>query len=58
MYDSLNILNILSPFKYFNLTAIANGETLSLVMVGVCIILTAALCFGTYYFYQKRDLDV
>lgn len=58
MYDSLSILNILSPFKYFDLPAIARGEGLNLLMIGACIVLTAALCYSTYYFYHKRDLDV
>jgi ABC-2 type transport system permease protein len=56
--DSLKYLNVLSPFKYFSYANIVNGNGLSIVIVILSILLVAAFCVSTYFFYRKRDLKV
>jgi ABC-2 type transport system permease protein len=56
MTDRVNALNVLSPFKYFDLNGIIAGKGLSLSVSMICIILIAAFSALTYFFYSKRDL--
>jgi ABC-2 type transport system permease protein len=56
--DRLNALNILSPFKYFSLTDIVNGDGLNFVIVVLSIALSVVFVFSTYFFYLRRDLNV
>ncbi|MDF2942750.1 MAG: transporter [Herbinix sp.] len=56
--DTLSVLNILSPFKYFSYMDIVNGEGLSFVIVILSLLLITVLTVSTYYFYQKRDLNI
>lgn len=56
--DHLNVLNILSPFKYFSYTDIVNGDGLNTVIVILALLLVAVFSASTYFFYQKRDLNV
>lgn len=56
--DNLNVLNILSPFKYFSYERIVNGNGLNLLIVFLSLILTAVFTLFTYFFYQKRDLNI
>ncbi|MDP4145155.1 MAG: ABC transporter permease subunit [Bacillota bacterium] len=56
--DKVNVLNLLSPFKYFSYEDIVNGKGLSLGIVFLSILLMVAFSASTYYFYQKRDLKV
>lgn len=56
--DSVNFLNVLSPFKYFSYQSIVNGNSLSLVIAILSILLVAAFSISTYYFYLKRDMSI
>ena len=58
MFDKLNFLNIISPFKYFNLAKIVAGDGLNPVIVLLSILLIAFFTVSTYYFYNKRDLNI
>ena len=54
----LNFLNLLSPFKYFNIYDLVAGNGLNLGIVILSLVLVAIFSFSTYYFYRKRDLNV
>jgi len=54
----VNVLNVLSPFKYFSYTDIVNGNGLSIVIVILSLVLVAAFSISTYLSYTKRDLHV
>ncbi|MDP4090988.1 MAG: ABC transporter permease subunit [Bacillota bacterium] len=56
--DKVNIINLLSPFKYFSVQNIVNENSLSLGVVVLCILLVAVFSVSTYHFYMKRDLNV
>jgi len=56
--DRVNALNVLSPFKYFSYENIVNGNGLSIGVVILSLLLTAAFSVSTYFFYMKRDLSV
>jgi len=56
--DSLNYLNLLSPFKYFDYKNIVEGNGLNFGIVALSLVLVAAFCASTYFFYRKRDLNV
>lgn len=56
--EGINALNILSPFKYFSLKDMVNGNGLSLIVVILTVILIALFTASTYMFYRKRDLSI
>lgn len=56
--DHLDALNILSPFKYFPYQDIVNGDGLNVIEVVLTLLLVAAFSVSTYFFYQKRDLNI
>lgn len=56
--DRLNGLNVLSPFKYFDYKSLVEGNGLNFGIVILSLVLVAAFSFSTYFFYQKRDLNV
>ncbi len=56
--DKAKILNILSPFKYFDLSRIVAGDGLNPVIILLSLLLTAALAAGSYFCYIRRDLKV
>lgn len=56
--DKLNVLNILSPFKYFSYENMAAGNGLNIGIVILSLLLVAAFSASTYFFYQKRNLNV
>lgn len=56
--DRLNVLNVLTPFKYFSSDRIIAGEGLVPGIVVLSIILVAVFTVSTYFFYQKRDLNI
>lgn len=56
--DSLNGLNLLSPFKYFNYKSLVEGNGLSLAIVILSLLLVAVFSVSTYFFYKRRDLNV
>jgi ABC-2 type transport system permease protein len=58
LYDKMNILNLLVPFKYFSYVDIVAGKGLNFVIVILSLLLSAVLFASTYFFYRKRDLMV
>ena len=58
MNDRLNPLNILSPFKYFDLSKIVAGNGLNSGIVLITLLLIAVFTGSTYFFYSRRDLNV
>jgi ABC-2 type transport system permease protein len=58
MFVKLSFLDVISPFKYFDLERIIKGNGLNIVPVLLSLALVAVFTFSTYYFYQKRDLKV
>jgi len=56
--DRLNVLKVLSPFKYFSYEDIIKGEGLSSSAIILSILLVAVFFALTYFFYRKRDLNV
>lgn len=56
--DQLDALNLLSPFKYFSYKNLVEGNGLNLVIVLLSLLLAAVFSVSTYYFYQRRDLNV
>jgi ABC-2 type transport system permease protein len=58
LVEELKVLNIFAPLNYFNLEkAVKQGEV-SMVITFLSIVLTAAFVVATYYFYQRRDMNV
>ena len=55
---SLNFLNLLSPFKYFNYTDIVAGKGLNYSIVILSLLLSVVFFALTYFFYRNRDLNV
>jgi ABC-2 type transport system permease protein len=58
LVDYLNILNIFSPFKYFDLQKAVYGNEISIPITLLCLAMIAAFATFTYYFYQRRDMNV
>jgi ABC-2 type transport system permease protein len=58
MTDRLNFLDLISPFKYFDLNKIVAGNGLNIGIVLFSLALVAAFTVLTYIFYKKRDLKV
>lgn len=56
--DSINGLNVLSPFKYFSYENILNGKGLSIGIVILVLMLITVFSVLTYLFYYRRDLNV
>lgn len=56
--DKVNALNILSPFKYFNLKNMIDGKGLNPVVLVLSLALIAVFTAITYVFYNKRDLNI
>ncbi|MGE5389577.1 MAG: ABC transporter permease subunit [Deltaproteobacteria bacterium] len=56
--ETLNFLNLFSPFKYFNFYKLESGRGLDSSIVILSLVLVAIFFTSTYYFYQKRDLNV
>lgn len=56
--DRLNVLNVLSPFKYFSADRIIAGNGLNPALVALSIVLVAVFTASTYFFYKKRDFIV
>ena len=56
--DNLNALNILSPFKYFSLSKVVNGDGLNVIIALLSFFLAAVFSASTYYFYLRRDLNI
>lgn len=58
LYDKLNVLNLLVPFKYFSYIDIVEGNGLNFIIVLLSLLLAAVFFTFTYFFYRKRDLTV
>ncbi len=58
LYDKLNVLNLLVPFKYFSYKDIVEGKGLNFMIALLSVLLAAALLISTCFFYRKRDLTV
>ncbi len=58
LVEHLDFLNVLSPFNYFNLVKLVNNSEISIVITILSIILIAGFSILTYYFYQKRDMNI
>jgi len=58
MSDKLRFLNVVSPFKYFDLPRIVAGGGLNPGIVVLSLALVVAFGVLTYVFYQKRDLNI
>jgi len=56
--DKLNLLNILSPFKYFSYEKLVAGEGLDINIVIITLAVIAVFTFSTYRYYSKRDLNI
>lgn len=56
--DRLDLLKVLSPFKYFSYTELATGKGLNVLIIFLTLILSAGFSIMTYYFYKGRDLNV
>jgi ABC-2 type transport system permease protein len=57
MTDKVNALNILTPFKYFDMVRIVDGGGLQTIVVLLTFLLIAVLSISTYYFYLRRDIS-
>lgn len=52
----VSFLNIFSPFKYFNMVPIVNGEGLDIWIALISVVIVALFSVGTYFYYHRRDL--
>ncbi len=58
LVEELKFLDILAPLNYFSLEkAVKQGEV-SVTVTLLSILLTAILAVSTYYFYQRRDMNI
>jgi ABC-2 type transport system permease protein len=58
LVDYLKVLNIFSPFKYFNLQKAVYGNEISVSTTILCFGLIVVFTGFTYFFYQRRDMNV
>ncbi len=56
--DKVNVINFLSPFKYFSYKDMVDGKGIDVTIVVLCIVLVAVFVSSTYLFYKNRDLKV
>ncbi len=56
--DRLNLLNILSPFKYFNANDIISGSGLNPEALAASLLLIVIFFALSYFSYNRRDLKV
>jgi len=56
--DYLKVLNIFSPFKYFSLLKAVNENEISILITLLCLAMIAVFTAFTYYFYQRRDMNI
>lgn len=54
----LNLLNILSPFKYFDFNKIIQHSSLNIWIVLLSLLLSIYFVIFTYFFYRRRDLNI
>ena len=58
MNDKLELLKYLTPFKYFEATAIIGGNGFEPVFYLLSFMIIVLCLLGTYGFYEKRDLNI
>ena len=58
MYDKLDGLKYITPFKYFEAEKLMKSGGLDPVFVALSVVIIAALVSVTYVFYRKRDLNI
>ncbi|HWT74858.1 MAG TPA: ABC transporter permease subunit [Mobilitalea sp.] len=58
LVDPLKVLNIFSPFKYFNLQKAVNANEISIPITLLCLVMIAVFTVFTYFFYQRRDMNI
>ena len=58
LVDYLNVLNIFSPFTYFSLDKAVNSNEISVPITLISLVLIAVFATFTYFFYQKRDMNI
>lgn len=56
--ENLDALKYLSPFKYFDAAVLMADGRLDPVFVGLSAFIVAVAVYGTYHFYNARDLTV
>ena len=55
---NLDFLKYLTPFKYFDASAILKNQGYDPLYVALSVCIIAALVFSTYFFYNRRDLKL
>lgn len=58
LVEELKALNIFAPFNYFNLERLVKNNEMSMVITILSIMLIAGFSVLTYYFYQRRDMNI
>lgn len=58
LVEHLRVLNIFSPFTYFSLDKAVNANELSLPITLISLMLIALFTSFTYFFYQRRDMNI
>lgn len=56
--NKADFLNVLSPFKYFNLNDILSGKGLNPIVTLLSLLVAAVFCAITYITYNRRDLNI
>lgn len=58
LVEHLNFLNVVSPFTYFNLEKLVKNNEMSIVITILSMGLVGVFSAFTYYFYQRRDMNI
>jgi len=58
LVDHLDFLNIFAPLNYFSLEKVVNGEGISIIVTLLSLVLVAIFSALTYFFYQRRDMNI
>jgi ABC-2 type transport system permease protein len=58
LVEHLEVLNIFAPLNYFSLEKAVNGEGISIMIAFLCLVLVAVFSTLTYFFYQRRDMNI
>jgi ABC-2 type transport system permease protein len=58
LVEHMDVLNIFAPLNYFSLGKAVNGEGISIIISLLCLVLVAGFSTLTYFFYQRRDMNI
>jgi len=58
LVEHLNVLNVFSPFTYFSLQKAVNENQISVLITLLCLVMIAVFTASTYFFYQRRDMNI